>query len=298
MADSIEEGLDDGTYTYAVGEGPNFPYAPEEGVDSQGPWAKICYWVPQADRGNFADQMLLTGAQTGGVAGAWTSTAPYSHPVFPAMTAQDVRFKVAGKITLTGDHRFPIFDKVLATVMFRPPRFNYDPNQIINNIDLTQDSEELEALRLANVKISWGSEIVTVPGSAMVYPGDIPVNIPTRRRVTVKQIFITWFKFPFIPFGKAKEFADTVNDSTFLGCEPNTVLYLGIDTDRDFFQDGTAAQQVRMAFKWRKESWNKVPNPAGSGWIEITDKVTADTLYEEKDFKQLLLKANKRGRWA
>ena len=264
----------------------------QEGVTEQGPWAKKCYLVAWGDRQQFAMDMSGLTSTTGPTS-PWVRPKPYRYPDLVLSTplyAKGVTTEPAGDV-ITGSS--PIaFTSALITVDFGMLSYSVDFNDdplFLNS--LSQDPDENESLQYATQELDYGAEYAAIPGASVKYKtSGGPVTSTINKRSLVIQMSLTWHRYPVMPMSKIADFADTVNDATFLGRDKGTVMFEGVKTVREMATDGTITQKVQMSLKWRKEDWNKALKPDGLGYDWVVDKNDATIYtYPYRNFRGLLL---------
>lgn len=265
----------------------------QEGCNDQGPWARKPYLVLWGDRWRFAKAMK-GASSTPSEGGPWIRVAAYPYPdPFEGgnIFAKDVTFEPVGNVIVGSD---PIaFTHAICTVLFGALTWDELPTDDPLGLNsLSQDPDELSSLRYADQEVDYLAEWAAIPGASVKYKtsGD-PVTTDISKRSNVNRMVVTWNQYPLLPMTKIRDYADCVNDKTFLGCAKGTVMFEGCKTRRQQAPDGTITQQVTMAFKWRAQDWNKFLLPTGLSYDWIVDKANSIVYpYEYKDFRNLLLR--------
>jgi len=153
------------------------------------------------------------------------------------------------------------------------------------------------------MSVDYSAEFITIaPGSykfddGAYLPQNIGILMPTiERTITLKNCKV-------IPETALRGCRGRVNEGTFFGADPETVLFLGAATDGEFVEDpitGVPAKEQELAmngiytsvvsapkdivlkFKERMVSWNYAYDPAEEAWREIFPPP-----YEAVNFDQL-----------
>jgi hypothetical protein len=265
------------------------------GADEQGEFETKPYLVSYFDRGNFINQLAGTTVVSGGAGGRIIQNLPYQLPDNPRLYYRSCSWKPEGALI---PNTSPIqYTHSVVTALFRQPQFNYqgsdDPG---NENSLSQDPTEAAALFSATQELDFTKEWLTIPNASVKFKSDgALVKSPKGRGVTVVLMQITWDNFPYMPMGLFRNYADSVNNATFLGAAKGTVFFEGPKTHRTATVDGVATQRIQMNFKWRAQDWNKQLRDDGITWDYVVDKSyttgSSDTFcnYAYQDFSQLLL---------
>ena len=72
----------------------------------------------------------------------------------------------------------------------------------------------------------------------------------------------------------------------FGNCEPETVLFDGVNTTRRAMSDGTAILDVTLNYKWRKNGWNTAMSSAGT-MLQYCKAADNKLIYERADILPL-----------
>jgi hypothetical protein len=247
------------------------------GADDQGEFESKPFLVAYGDRGDFINQVAGVVSVSGGIGGLVRRTAPYQLPDNPRLYAD------ANSITWTPEGQllagtFPIqYSHAIVTVMFRQPTWNIDGNADDPGFynSLSQDPTENQSLLYATQELSYAKEWMTIPNSSVQFMSDgKSVNASKGRSVTVTTVRITFHNFPLLPFGVFRQYADSVNNAVFLGCDVGTVMFEGPATTREATTTGQVTQKLMLTFKWRKYDWNKSLRDDGITWDFIVTKGT------------------------
>lgn len=259
----------------------------EEGCNERGPYARKPYRVAWNDRFQFIYDMRGLSSTTG-LTAPWSVQIPYQYPPSPNLYAMDCVIEPVGDIVVGQPLEYT---DARIWVTFGCPPFNWqatDDPLFLNS--LSQDPVENSSLLFASQELRFGTEWYEVPNSSIKWKSDnAKINTPTRRNYAVHRMIITWHRYPLLPFTTIRNYADSVNASTFLGCDKGTVYLEGVDTVRERSSDGTMVQKVRMQLKWRQFDWNKKVREDGFTWDTVVDSASGNELLPYKDYSKLLL---------
>lgn len=256
----------------------------EEGWDGSGPYAKKPYLVAHSQRFLFLQWLGGYSRMSGGSSGQWIRTAPQPYPdTFANIYAQSASMKAAGDYTIGSS---PIsYDQCIVLVTFRPIDWmgSLQPNgysQIDPETPIPFATQELDFLA------EWNQ----IPNSSIKFSDGVRVNTPVSKRTTIIRMVITWHQYPLIPMTLMKDYAESVNDAVFLGCNKGTVFLEGPKTVYELDSLGNQTQKLTMSFKWRKYDWNKVLRPDGLRYDFVQDQSDSTVLpYTYLDYSQLIL---------
>lgn len=199
---------------------------------------------------------------TGGTA---TRIVPLKYPAYPRCYADRAQLRGDGASRLGTSGEGIEYDWAIVTVDFKT--FQYDMDG---------------AYPLVTEELDGGSEFVTRPGSAYVFPSDskkvnqdIGVHMPTT------DFSLTFHNVPG-PLTTRKALWQTlqgrVNTTTFYDYAPGTVQYVGVGTTTQYDTAGQYRYEVVHRFKFRWVPHNMIMRPDGAGF-EAPVQVGAPTLF-------------------
>lgn len=151
----------------------------------------------------------------------------------------------------------------------------------LNNFDISLNNDSggqnsfdpTQPLIYANQSLSWGGQVIEIPGKALRYAGTGKVlSVGFPKFVGVLNFSCTLMRLPYMPPAAARTIPGTVNSVTFWDCAPKTLRFDGFQTERQYSFGGTTLQDVTMSFAYRPEAaWDMNFNEDGvSGWTAIT----------------------------
>ena len=151
------------------------------------------------------------------------------------------------------DSAFPNYkDGALIQAEYRAAKFDFGPlnynsqnNQIDPSTPLTYCTQEID----------FTQEIFTINEHEA---GPFPAKI----RIPITILSLTFHKVPYMPMTAVRARRGCVNSTTFLGSAAGLVLFKGAQTTRQWNDDGTIVQEVKMVFEERGSAypWNSGPS--------------------------------------
>lgn len=258
----------------------------------QGLQSTVRYIVAWADAFTFVNDAL--GLLDG---------APWKWPASPNMRATEANIEPVGvKTGASGGGSAPgtYYDKAYVDVTFssitanlamtgtseQPVANQFDP---ANPIEMSsfQIQYAAEAIKLPNGTLKWAASTNT--GANQIVPATVrdPESGAAYMRVPTFNLSVTLHNCLYV---QASNFADKigkVNNATIFGnCEPETVLFDGVNTTRRAMSDGTAILDVALNYKWRKNGWNTAMSSAGT-MLQYCKAADNKLIYERADILPL-----------
>jgi hypothetical protein len=266
----------------------------EEGDGPRGPFAVKPYWVDWKDRYTFSNDVLGKAAASGGIGSGWVRTTPYPYPGSPNMFARECSIKPEGTLITDPVNGRISYSDAIVMVTFGIPEATLDPSQdpfFLNS--LSQDPIENQSLLWATQELDFATEWISVPNSSVKFFSDYAKkNTPIAKPITKVSMSITWHNYPVLPMYILRQFADSVNDKVFLGCDKGTVKFDGAKTIREYSRDGGITQKVQAGFTWRSYDWNRFLRDDGYSWDLVIDTNSDRTnpvyTFTYRDFGALL----------
>ena len=274
------------------------------GYDDSGQWITrplLCLWK---DRDTLINEIAAPSQMRGGLSGLWVPTVPYQDPENPKLYAHDLTWKPAGAIV--PGHSPIQYTYAIITVTFRQPNFNWQGSDDPGNLNsISQDPDEAESLLLATQELDFAKEWISIPNSSVKFKSDgLASNSHKQRSITIITMVITWHRYPVMPMGLVRNYVDTVNNKTFLGCPKGTVKFLGPKTIREATSSpaspsgSNVTQKVTFTFQFRQYPWNQFVRDDGSGFDYLVNATYAGgaggdssgvETFAYMDFSKLLL---------
>lgn len=264
-----------------------------EGCNERGPYATVPYLCDWDNRWPLVYYLAGTTSTTGANA-PWIRPSPHRYPIDFAgasIYVKDAQIKGTGALVTPGG-LIPAWTKAIVTATYGPLDYsiNFGNDDPLFLSSLSDDPGENESLQYATQEIDYGAEWINIPNSTVGFSDGTKYDTPMSRPMTVIRMNITWHRYPVMPMNRIKDYAESVNDATFLGCERGTVYFEGVKTVREQASDGTITQKVQMSFKWRKHDWNEVMRPDDGAFDAlIYNGDSSSSTFAYKNFRNLLL---------
>jgi hypothetical protein len=265
------------------------------GIHSQGGVIQKRYWCGWGDSFLLANNLLGVNTATT-VGGTINRVMPHTCPESPNLKCVDVDVEPAGAPIVTGARpswQFAIVSAVYGILPHATGELNptFDPNNLM--------SPDGQVYPFATISVDYSAEYLAVPGSSMKYAGGALIGTPSNqdilRRVGTATIACTLHKVPFFPFDRLLSLSGKVNGQAIFGRDVGAVLFEGARTRVVVDNLGNATCEIDLAFKWREQDWNKVPDPRNAtAWVYLTDDGTTggNKLYTSADLRPLIFGAN------
>lgn len=251
-----------------------------EELDESGPRGSKYYLCDWGSRYTVANGLLGFVTVTGGT--TITFTSPTAHPESSNMFARSVRIKGVGRPS-QGSVNIA-YPKAVVMADFARPTFNMSGTQDPGG---THSIDTATPLIYATQEIDEGGEFVTLPGSSLVFDSGTKIQEDGSLFVPHDEIIITFHRFPYFPRSTSSLKGKT-NASTFLGCDPEKLLYHGQKVRDSFLSDGTFTHEVTRHWSYRQVEWNKRLLPDGSGWGYYKYSSSGARVFPTADFSDLI----------
>jgi len=127
----------------------------------------------------------------------------------------------------------------------------------------------------------------------------LPAELPLTQIIPFTDHHLVWRQVIGPPWQAIRELQGTVNDETFLGATPGTLLFLGATTDKLFrgsFDDGIAPFCWEIHYQFRElvikhggavYGWNDFHRDNPAGYVAVADP--DGPLYESGNFQRLFV---------
>jgi hypothetical protein len=263
----------------------------EEWADEKGPHAVQPFLVEWGHRYAFANFLMGGSTVSGGVNGTWNQQRPYAHPESPNMYVRGVKIKPDGRLLY--DPESPLtpvaYTHAIVTATFEVPQFTLDAAMDPGWFNsFSQDPTEAQAMLWATQELEFGRETFTLANTSLEWDDGSQIDSPVPMHVSTIDLTLTYQYFPWMPFGLFCDYADSVNDNTFLGREKGTVYFVGARTTREFGRAGVMGQRLQMHFRWRKVDHNYKYREDEATWQKVVGPGGGGPLYPYKPFRKLL----------
>ena len=137
---------------------------------------------------------------------------------------------------------------------YRSPSFDQGPTATLPENE-NQDMPELPVDTFLTVRITMGMEVMAIDKSGLEWnlangAGSVAlgVNTSVAAFLPTETLHMTWMRVRFPPWTNIRSLRGNVNDTTFFGHEPETVMFLGMDASREFQVNGV--RQWELGYKF------------------------------------------------
>ena len=202
---------------------------------------------------------------------SYTRIVPLAYPFYANCYAYKLSMRGEGACDLAADGRSISYDYALATVWFRTPPWRVD-----------------SPYPLVTLNRETNADMVTRPGTAYKFPSDgliLPQNIGVR--VPVTEYLLTFYQVPAPNDTLYRSLAGYTNLTTFLGCDPGTIQYVGPADDGVLNSWGATSWTMRHRFRWRGVPHNQIMRPDGTAFEAPVSLGTGDPLLPIGELNQL-----------
>jgi len=154
-------------------------------------------------------------------------------------------------------------------------------------------------------RMDLGAEYTTLPSESLSWLSDCAIPVPPDAvpaiRVPMTVHRVTWHRVVNPPWAAIRACLGTVNDATFLGADPETVLFDGVTAEKQFlgvdelrqpgfgWQIGYVFREMAIKTGGNIYGWNHRYRPLPQqdpGWDKLVDQ-HGNTLYRTADFNDL-----------
>lgn len=268
--------------------------APKIKGSLQGLQSTVRYRVEWADAFTFANEVL--GLLDGN---------PWKWPASPNMRATEANIEpIAIKDTPdTGGGSVP-------GTYYRWAYVDVTFSSITSNLAMTGTAEQPPAnqfdaanpIEMSSFQIQYASEMIKIPNGTLKWADTtniganqiLPISIRAPEsgayymRVPTFNLNITLHNCLYVQASNFAEKVGKVNSATMFGtCDPETVLFDGVNTSRREMSDGTAILDVTLNYKWRKSGWNVAMG--SNGYLYQYSKIDGKLVYERDDILPLTI---------
>lgn len=229
----------------------------QEGVDQQGYFARQAYYGPWDDARAFMLQMLGQSYNQSG----WLRQVPYILPGNLNLVAREgLITNMDGVVIDLEDLSIAKDDVAMVTITFRTPNIIFQRGQNEDDQSLGVTEAELNALLWAEQEIDSFVEVITLPGTNVVWwESDKPVASPIAMAIIIQTMDIFYHQYPQMPATLIRPYLGRLNSTTFLGNARGTVMCKRSKTRRVVDSTGRMAQQFGISFHQREYDWNMEP---------------------------------------
>jgi hypothetical protein len=256
----------------------------EKSLPRDGPLIQRKFLCPWAHSNAAANAIMGISSYTGATI---FRQLPLQCPESPNLYAAAVGV-IEGYGAFALNDTTPTWEYAVLPVTFAP--LPYDPGAD------TQHSPDGQAYPFCSFSVKGTSQFYEMPDTSFLWAADAPAGlagkpIGSKMGVHLPQLALQ-VKLHAVPFFPWLQFADLlgkVNDATFMGMDPELMLFEDYDTQMELQSDGTKTQEVTLNFSYRPKAWNTAPDPTdGATWHPI-EGPGGEKPYELANLKPLIL---------
>ena len=264
----------------------------EKGVDEQGPYYLVQYYILNWQQSDTFINALLGYSTTSGLgSGGVVKRSPHQYPLSPGLLCRRARCIAPGCAKI-GPSGLPDFaGGALIQAEYRTPQWQSSINNVQEQIDPNT------AVPFCTQELDHTTETYTLPSVKLFYDGTTTsTDQPFRIRVPVTNMSLTFHLSPnlYVATGTIRAIRGCVNSTTFMGADPGTVLFRGCHTVRNYDSAGNIVQEIQLTFSERSPNqlWNALPdkaNPTTLPWLLVRGGSGSGPLaYPKADFNQYI----------
>lgn len=274
---------------------------PRVTASPQGLTAVVRYRVAWSDAFTFVNEIL--GILDG---------EPWKWPASPNMRAYNAEIEPIGvtddvktqaKPVSYGSSPGEFYEWAMVTVTFGSQAtlatMPYNPVEITGipiDVPPADQFDPETPVEMASYQVTFGTEMIKIPGGALEWaaqdedgdPQTIPAGIrppdsgSAYWRVPTFDLNMVLHNCVKVDFDVVRDRIGCVNATKTLACDPETLLFNGLQTTRREMSDGTGILDVTLNYKWKRMSWNRTLGSNGSGYRYVS-KDSGQPLYLPKN---------------
>ena len=134
--------------------------------------------------------------------------------------------------------------------------------------------------------LKFSSNFITLPGSAYKFGDGTVVTQDVGRYVPEVEWSVTSYMMPTLDTATIMSVVGCVNSATILGCAPNTLLFNGVNSQRQTTTGFVNSYETQFSFVYRPVSWQMLMRPDGTGFATVTDN-NGNGIFPTADFSVL-----------
>lgn len=261
-----------------------------KGIDDKSPWIRVVYSISSYDDSDdFCNALMGFGTSTGPISGITvTRGVPHAYALSTNLYCHSATvIDGLGNPVLNADG-FPQWDGgALIQAEYRPAPMDFSGGNLNNQID------PLTPVNWCTQEIDFSTETLTIPNSQMKYTagpnsGSVIKGVYVKFQIPITVMTFTFHKLPYMPMTAVRALRGRVNNATFLGSPPETVLFKGAKTTREWNTDGSVVQRVVLIFEERDAQfpWNSLPSDDSPTFYPVASAGTK--LYPTANLSPLL----------
>lgn len=273
----------------------------EKGIDEHGPYYLVQYYINNwQDSDVFINALLGYTTNTGSGTGGVIKRSPHQYPLSTNLLCRRARAIAPGCAKLGSSGLPDFYGGALIQAEYRAPQWQAYPNPQ-EQIDpftpipfCTQELEHtVETYTLPKKQMVFGTNSnQDIINGATFSPGTTSTEQDFRIRVPVTNLTLTFHLSPnlYVATGTIRSIRGCVNSTTFLGAQPQCVLFRGCRTVRNYDSVGNVVQEIQLTFAERDPSqiWNSLPDIASMTWKPVGMAGIAALPYPKADFNSYI----------
>ena len=268
--------------------------SPQEQYDANGFSARRELLVAWEDRDALAVEILGEAAQYGGA--FWTT-----YPGKPSVFAVSIHYEPVDSDQPDWQEMAGLTEGLNSySGSFARAVIKYET---INELDRDDGPENEEGTQISyRMHYSADEQEIGPAGWSWVDTSNpVASDQPMAKRIPITEHHLTWYKVVNPPWETIHSLQGTVNDETFLGCPPGTLLFEGAEAYKLYagdFASGASPFCWEIKYMFRERSikndesvygWNHFYRENPAGWVEATNGTAK--MYDEADFNTLFQSA-------
>lgn len=274
----------------------------EKGIDEQGPYYLVQYYINNwQDSDTFINALLGYATNSGSGTGGVIKRSPHQYPLSPNLLCRRARVLAPGCPKLGTSGLPDFYGGALIQAEYRSPPWQAYPNP-------QETLDGITALPFCTQELDHTVETYTIPKKQMVFanaqtnadiiggaafsPGTTSTEQDFRIRVPVTHLTLTYHLSPnlYVATNTIRALRGCVNQYTFLGAQPQCVLFHGGRTVRTYDSLGNVNQEIQLTFSERSPSqiWNSLPDITTMSWKPVGISGVAAMPYPTADFGQFI----------
>jgi hypothetical protein len=249
------------------------------------------FLVPWESRGDFAEELL-------GVSSAYADAQRAAYPGKTTVLAQSIYFEPLDPDSLDEQALTDVADEMNNySGAFAKALVDY---RAIGERDRTDGPENESGTRLS-YRMRFAAEYQSLSPRSWRWEDDEtilpPEDLTLVKRIPATEHHLTWSQVVNPPWSAIQSMQGMVNQSEFLGCPAETLLFEGAEANKLYsagIQDGASgfAWEIRYVFREKAikqggqtYGWNHFYRESPAGWIRLTQGTA--NFYDAADFAVL-----------
>lgn len=278
----------------------------EKGIDEQGPYYLVQYYINNwQDSDTFINALLGYSTAGSSIYGSGAAgvikRSPHQYPLSTNLLCRRARAIAPGCAKLGSSGLPDFYGGALIQAEYRAPQWQAYPN-------VQEQIDPLTPIPFCTQELEHTTETYTLPKKQMVFassqtnqdiisgatfsPSTTSTEQDFRIRVPVTNLTLTFHLSPnlYVATGTIRSIRGCVNSTTFLGAQPQCVLFRGCRTVRNYDSAGNVVQEIQLIFSERDPSqiWNSLPDISSMTWKPVGMAGSTVLPYPKADFNQFV----------